>query len=63
MVGDRLSAGQGSDLWTMQTRREMETISCVAPLNNSRCLYAPAAKKRPQGKTVARYWQPVTTVQ
>lgn len=55
MVEDRLSAEQGSDLWIRQTGKEMETISCLARLNNSGCLYAPAAKKRPQGKTVATY--------
>lgn len=63
MVGDRLTAGQGSELWTRQTGKEMETVSCPALLNNSRCLHTPPAKKRLQGKTVAKYWQPVTTVQ
>lgn len=55
--------GRGHSYGLRQRGEEMETVSCLAPLNNSRCLYATAAKKRPQGKTVARYWQPVTGVQ
>lgn len=65
-MGWRLSAGQGSDLWAMQTGKEMEAVSRLAPLDNSRCLYAPAAKKttgEDGGKTLAACYHSAVDVQ
>lgn len=57
MFGDRLSGGQGLKLWTRQTGREMEAVSCLHGtikqfkiFFGSRCLYALTAKRHHRGR-------------